>query len=346
MLLGMRCPTCGTENAPDSRFCGGCGARLEPPRVAPTFKITDDAAYPAPQQAIPTPPPGSLNQIGHLPTPTPGSLAMPPQPRLGSIPPTNPAPAIARPSSAAPTDRLPSKPPDMQQPASRPPAARVPTPVPAPEPSMSMPVAPKKSSALIAVVLIADLGLAAAGGALLFRGLQKPKAAVKPAQKTEAPAPASAAAADLTAPSPAAVPAIIAPPAKVEKTVPAPKEAAKKAPVVTKPAAKSGKLDGPVDPYGGAAAPDLRAEVDRMADQSVGSFHNCLAQAVQTQPIHGEVRIAFVIEPDGHVDHARVAQDTTESPQLSTCLAATIATWTFAPHPGPAASFERPFNYP
>ena len=23
----MRCPSCGTENAPDSRFCGGCGAR-------------------------------------------------------------------------------------------------------------------------------------------------------------------------------------------------------------------------------------------------------------------------------------------------------------------------------
>lgn len=340
MLLGMRCPSCGTENAPDSRFCGGCGARLEPPRVAPTFKITDDAAYPAPQQAIPTPPPGSLNQIGHLPTPTPGSLAMPPQPRLGSIPPTNPAQAIARPSSAPPTDRLPSKPPDAP-----PPAARVPTPVPAAAPSMSMPAAPKKSSALIAVVLIADLGLAAAGGALLFKGLQKPKAAAKPAQKTEArPAPASAAAADVSAPPPAPAISPPAPPAKVEKTAPAPKEAAKKAPVVTK--AKAGKLDGPVDPYAGAAAPDLRADIDRMAEQSVGSFHNCLSQAIQTQPIHGEVRIAFVIEPDGHVDHARVAQDTTESPQLSTCLAATIATWTFAPHPGPAASFERPFNYP
>jgi TonB family protein len=341
MLLGMRCPSCGTENAPDSRFCGGCGARLEPSRVAPTFRIPDDAAYPAAQPAVPTPPPGSLHAIGHLPTPTPGSLQMPPQPRLGSIPPTNPAPAlnraasvppIERHSSVPPTERLPSKPPGSIPPTD----VQRPTPLPAAEPSMSMPAVPRRSGALIAVVVIADLGLAAAGAALLMKGLQKPRPAAKPALKTEAlPPPAAAAAADLTAPAPAPAP-VLAPPEP-----PKPKEAAKKAPV--KPAPKK-KTTAPVDPYGDA--PDLAPEIERMAQQSVGSFRNCLSQAIQTQPIHGDVRIAFVVEPDGRVDHVRVASDTTESPQLATCLAATIATWTFAPHPGPAASFERPFNYP
>jgi TonB family protein len=195
---------------------------------------------------------------------------------------------------------------------------------------------PRRNGTLIAVVVIADLGLAAAGGALLMKGLQKPAPAATPALKTEAlPPPATAAAADLTAPAPAPPPTITPPePAK-------PKEAAKKAPVK---AAPKKKTDAPVDPY--RDAPDLSADIERMAQQSVGSFRNCYAQAIQTQPIHGDVRIAFVIEPDGRVDRARVASDTTESPQLATCLAATIATWTFAPHPGPAASFERPFNYP
>jgi hypothetical protein len=44
----MRCPSCGTDNAPDSRFCGGCGARFgaSAARVAPTQKIADDASFP------------------------------------------------------------------------------------------------------------------------------------------------------------------------------------------------------------------------------------------------------------------------------------------------------------
>src|ERR1700760_2523072 len=54
---GMRCPSCGTENAPDSRFCGGCGARFGPPsaRVAPTQKISDDDSFPQTQTGSPSP---------------------------------------------------------------------------------------------------------------------------------------------------------------------------------------------------------------------------------------------------------------------------------------------------
>src|SRR5687768_2039256 len=46
----MRCPSCGTENEPDSRFCGGCGARLGG-TLAPTHKIVDTG----PAQAVAPP---------------------------------------------------------------------------------------------------------------------------------------------------------------------------------------------------------------------------------------------------------------------------------------------------
>jgi hypothetical protein len=326
MRFGMRCPTCGTENAPDSRFCGGCGARLEPARVAPTVKLPDDTPIATPHHVapvrIPTPVPASippLDAVGHVPTPPPGSMSLGSiPPRAGSIPPQNAQPAI--PSTV---NRRPGTPP----------------PVAVSSPSLSMPAAaPRRSGALIAVVVIADLGLAAAGAFMLMKGLQKP--AAKPAQKTEArgapPAPvavAPAMAPATVAAAPAAA-ATVDPPPRPEPVAARPKE--------TKQHPK--KTTAPEDPYG--AAPDLSKEVERAAQGSVGSFRSCLQTAIQTQPIHGDVRIAFLIQPDGHVDHAQAVGNTTGSAQLATCLSATIATWTFAPHPGPAASYERPFNYP
>jgi zinc-ribbon domain len=102
----MRCPSCGTENAPDSRFCGGCGLRfaVSGQRLAPTQKIDDDASFPqrasAPAQAapathlttLPGPPPPRP-----LPPPAfPGAIAPPAFP--GSIaPPAFPG-AIAPPA--------------------------------------------------------------------------------------------------------------------------------------------------------------------------------------------------------------------------------------------------------
>ena len=339
--IGMRCPTCGTENAQDSRFCGGCGARLEPARVAPTVKLPDDAPIapashvppvrlPTPVPAsIPTPPPGSLNQIGHLPTPAPGSMSLgslPPQPRAGSIPPQNAQPAIPNTVNRAASPRPGTPPPVVMS-----------------SPSLSMAAAaPRRSGALIAVVLVADLGLAAAGAFMLAKGLHKPGA--KPAQKAEgtAPAPtqvAAAPAAPPPAPAPAAAPAGSA---TVEPPRPEPVSARGKD---TKHHADK-KSTSPEDPYAGQVAPDLSADVERAAGGSVGSFRACLQDAIQTQPIHGDVRVAFMIQPDGRVDHAHAVVNTTGSEPLATCLAATIATWTFAPHPGPAASYERPFNYP
>src|ERR1700733_3828767 len=83
----MRCPACNTENTPDSRFCGGCGAKLAvaEPRVAPTAKIPDDAPFQ-------TPAPGAY-AVSHAP-PGPISYAPPSMPpRLPSAPPVAAPPA-------------------------------------------------------------------------------------------------------------------------------------------------------------------------------------------------------------------------------------------------------------
>ena len=106
---GMRCPTCGTENAPDSRFCGGCGARLAPARVAPT-QTTDDAPYAPPGQP-PTPRParcGSLprRRIDDIGTADAGArLAVRRRIRASSIPPRTPGEHAAATARSAPRRR-------------------------------------------------------------------------------------------------------------------------------------------------------------------------------------------------------------------------------------------------
>ncbi|MFN0245941.1 MAG: zinc-ribbon domain-containing protein [Kofleriaceae bacterium] len=93
----MRCPNCGTENEPDSRFCGGCGARMHSSGlVAPTQKISDDAPYP-------TSGPSSIPPQNYVPGSVPpqnvsGPATLPPQNYQTpvSIPPQNspyPAPS-------------------------------------------------------------------------------------------------------------------------------------------------------------------------------------------------------------------------------------------------------------
>ena len=350
MFVGMRCPSCGTENAPDSRFCGGCGARLEPPRVAPTVKLHDDAR-------IPTPAPGAMN-LGNLPTPPPGSMSYQ---GPASIPPTNNRLASQPgyvPASIPPTNNPASIPP-TNNPISRPPSAPVTGPPSQPprrapaalsSPSLSM-MPPKRSGAMIAIVLVLDLALAAAGATLLVKGLAKPKAAdAKPASaapraEVAAPTPAAVAVAPAAAvPEPVGSAAPEPPPA-VDKTVARdPKK---------KPAAKPDprkKADGPVDPYGGAAPPapavDQTAEIEAHARDSFGSFRRCFEDAIHAGPIHGDIRVAFVVQPDGRVDHAKPVVNTTGSDPLASCLAQTIGGWTFAPHSGAAVSYERPFNYP
>jgi len=171
----MRCATCGTENAPDSRFCGGCGARMPAAQslVAPTQKISDDARYP---------------NTAHTPTPVPqfapGPASLPPSMPPASIPPQNgyqsgPHPHAPGPSSQPPL-RGPSIPPANNPPppslapsGSQPPRARASASVArrTSSPSLSQPAPRGRRWGLIILILLVDLALAGAGAYLLSEGL-------------------------------------------------------------------------------------------------------------------------------------------------------------------------------
>src|SRR5205807_8392108 len=100
--------------APDSRFCGGCGARLGAtgPRVAPTQKISDDASFPQRPASTPPAQAGAPSSVARLP-PTPHAPGGPPivttQPGLTPPRPIN-APIASAPLAAAPSSRPPSAP--------------------------------------------------------------------------------------------------------------------------------------------------------------------------------------------------------------------------------------------
>src|SRR5690349_240149 len=162
----MRCPSCGTENAPDSRFCGGCGARIGASAVAPTQKITDDEPFP--HRPATAPPAASASP--HLVTaPGVGPARVPPTPPVSYVPVGVPHAASA--PSHRPATAPPAYPPmAYAAPNGARSAPRAQTP-PIDEPSMSMPIVARRPWGLIIVVLVIDIGLAAAGAWMLSQGL-------------------------------------------------------------------------------------------------------------------------------------------------------------------------------
>jgi hypothetical protein len=167
----MRCPSCGTQNEPDSRFCGGCGARLSAVehRVAPTQRI-DSGAQPIVAPPHPSVPPVSGPHV--VPRP----------------PPQAPAPYPVAPS----VERKPSGPrPQPALPSNGTARATTQSPRPSPDPSLSLPAAPPRNRlGLIAFVLLLDLGLAAAGSWMLKEGLAEPaSAATSPGPPGPPPSP-------------------------------------------------------------------------------------------------------------------------------------------------------------
>jgi len=303
----MRCPSCGTDNEPDSRFCGGCGAKLSgvESRVAPTVKVLDDAPFPAPQPAQ-----GFQGSIP--PTSRPASIP----PRVASIPPTSPRRALTPPPRPATAPPALSNPPAMSDPA------------------LSIPVRASRPWGLITVILVIDLGLAATGGLLLAKGLSKKPAAAPP------PAPA--------APSPPPAPPPSPPPAPAPEPAAAPPDAAAAPPPAdAKAAAKRApdpkKTHVPEDPY----APDLANEVELAASRAAPAFEHCQKEAMAAADgqLHGDIKIAFHVLPDGQVSQAHAIQNTTGSPQLASCLVSAIVRWSFAVHPAKSTQFVQPFSY-
>ena len=192
----MRCPSCGTDNAPDSRFCGGCGTRfgVSGQRVAPTEKISDDARFPqvasGAGSAVPITAPGVVAPRAVPAAPFMPQGAPPAQRPLagGSAAPARPITAPASPRSSPrrqavvveePRDatRSPSTDADPRG-ATRGRVNRPALPVErgregplSIDPSLSLPIAARRPWALIVVVLLIDLGLAGAGIWMLAHGL-------------------------------------------------------------------------------------------------------------------------------------------------------------------------------
>jgi hypothetical protein len=326
----MRCASCGTENAPDSRFCGGCGARLGPNehRVAPTTKLDDDAPYPPPRPSAPM----SGQQAALAPTPAPGSLRAP---VYGSV-------APRAPSEPSPPDRSPAasfaRTTPRGQAIARPSGMAIDQGA-----SASLPAA-RRPIALIVIVLVIDLALAGTGAVLLFKGLASSGKVVAP------PVTGSATPSPVPVPVPAPVPVLVPDPAPAPVAVaaadpaPAP-EPAPPPPTGSATAAKTARphhhtspttRDSLEDPFG-----KLDNEIDLAATRSKPALDRC-----RDPSLHGAVKIAFQILPDGHIGHLATVEDTTSSSQLTTCLTGVIAQWTFAEHPSVARDFVRTFTYP
>ncbi len=215
LAAGMRCPSCGTQNEPDSRFCGGCGARLSAgqSRVAPTQKVTTGANEAQPRAHNVTPAPVSLPGVPTVipPTPIPGGAApvtiqqrpsapqrvSAPQstPQPGSVPPGPPSGPLAAPLGSEP-GRVPNSVRNVPVPI---PGTGMQGGVPISAGAPVTPVAPRigrpssgraaaaphaqgRRLGLIVGVIVVDLGLAIAGGWMLSEGLAAGEAPAQPQQ--------------------------------------------------------------------------------------------------------------------------------------------------------------------
>lgn len=394
----MRCPSCGTENAPDSRFCGVCGAKQAPPgRLAPTAKIPDDAPFPQPTGQRPQIQQGYQQGPASIPPqPSPyastGPASIPPSSGPASIPPKGPASipphVYQRAATPQPVDsqRATPLPPELR-PSSQDPAfvpqtsQRARVPLPAPAGSMagdSFVVPPQRSLGMIAIVLVIDLALAGSGAVMLAKGLAKKKPAdtsppaapeLKMQQRsdvrpTPAPTPTPApspsppeAVAAAASPAPAVAAATPVIEAKPDKTATRDKDKKTKTTkgggVVTSPTTSPStgpttSPNGPItDPgHDDSAAPagfDLKGEANKLAAGSNDLFTRCLGAAGK---VHGQIKIAYQVNPDGTVTHPFAVENSTSNDQLGQCLADVIATWRFSAHAGEVQNAVRPFTYP
>ena len=218
-----------------------------------------------------------------------------------------------------------------------------------------MPAVPHRRLGLIVVVLIVDLGLAAAGAVLLGKGMTKSRPDPKPeagsgsatpGQPTAPPAPPQPTSAEPppppAPPEPAPEQAMAAPAAKTvasrHHVVNTSASAKPPIAVATSVAAAS----SPADPYAGAAELDLAAQVDA----ALARVHGQIAKCGQDAAAHGQIRIAFQVLPDGHIAHAAAVENATGVASLATCLTGVISSITTSPHSGGATDFMRPFSYP
>jgi hypothetical protein len=385
----MRCPSCGTENAPDSRFCGGCGARLvSEQRVAPTHKISDDARW---DSAQPSSPAAAVTPTS-VPRKHPGS-APPGTYQVPVRPPTSPVIPVSAPRSAMqPVPQMPmSIPPASSAPRAGDPPARPST---APMQRSSgqrivPPAPPVRSSAkslepprsrwgLILLVLLIDIGLAAAGVVLLREGLRE-----APATNGSGSGSNTAGGAQVDPPKPPHPDVVVehkppsedeplkheelaAPtpidgrgsvvktdvPHRLDPVDPPPTNRARTQVHVTT-RKQSGSGSGPVDPYAGASEPppaiSLATQVDRLFVHSKPAFDGCYTAVSRSLPPdqapRGTIKIAFRVIPDGRVERVIAVENGTGSEPLAGCLISEIGAWVLPAHGGDGIDFVRAVNF-
>ena len=199
-------------------------------------------------------------------------------------------------------------------------------------PSVSMPKI-VRPWALIIVILVIDLALAGTGAVLLMKGLADAPAKTSTTTNASVGVGVGDPGPPTPTPTPTPTPIAAAPPPP-EPPPPDKHDAHHHA------RSPQSKLS-PQDPY----AATLENEVELQATRSAPALQQCAAQAASNGGLHGAIRISFQVQPDGRVSRVATLADSTGQPALATCLADTIARWSFAVHPTVARDFVRSFSY-
>jgi TonB family protein len=78
------------------------------------------------------------------------------------------------------------------------------------------------------------------------------------------------------------------------------------------------------------SGPLSREQVRRTVRQHINEVRFCYEQGLQSRPeLEGRVAVSFVITPDGVVQGANVASDSTGSNQVASCVQTAVRRWTF-----------------
>jgi outer membrane biosynthesis protein TonB len=226
------------------------------------------------------------------------------------------------------------------------------------------------------LVLLIDIGLAAAGVVLLREGLREAPATngsgsgsstaagaqVEPAPHATdppggGPSPAATEVVAQTPPPPPAQDQVLqheatptpTPDAKHREDPPTRARTQKIHVTNRKPGGGSGS--GPVDPYGGETEPavSLATQVDRLFVHSKPAFDGCYTAIAKSLPPdaapRGTIKIAFRVAPDGRVERVIAVENGTGSEPLSGCLITEIGAWVLPAHGGDGVDFVRAVNF-
>lgn len=89
-----------------------------------------------------------------------------------------------------------------------------------------------------------------------------------------------------------------------------------------------------------------REQIKRVIDAHRDEARACFERALVDQPtLGGKVTVRFVIDPDGRVKAATVAQSTARSAALERCLVERVRGWEFPPHAGDDLVITYPWSF-